>query len=115
MPSASELAWLIPVLPLLGACLTGLGLGSDGATLGIGRKRVHERVDTPGIESGQILAALFDQGIGVLHGGQGSKITSNLRRSAERGFKPIGRRVEKSEDGGLSGKPQPRDRLHDPL
>jgi len=26
MPSAAELAWLIPVLPLLGACLSGLGL-----------------------------------------------------------------------------------------
>ncbi|MFN5118571.1 MAG: NAD(P)H-quinone oxidoreductase subunit 5 [Cyanobacteriota bacterium] len=26
MPSASELAWLIPVLPLIGACLSGLGL-----------------------------------------------------------------------------------------
>lgn len=47
--------------------------GPHGATLGIGRKRVHERVDTPGIESGQILAALFDQGIGVLHGGKGLK------------------------------------------
>ena len=26
MPSAAELAWLIPVLPLVGACLSGLGL-----------------------------------------------------------------------------------------
>jgi NAD(P)H-quinone oxidoreductase subunit 5 len=26
MPTASELAWLIPVLPLIGACLSGLGL-----------------------------------------------------------------------------------------
>jgi len=33
MPSASELAWLIPVLPLLGASLTGLGLISFNRTV----------------------------------------------------------------------------------
>ena len=26
MPSAAELAWLIPVLPLMGAAISGLGL-----------------------------------------------------------------------------------------
>jgi NAD(P)H-quinone oxidoreductase subunit 5 len=33
MPSATELAWLIPVLPLVGACLTGLGLISFNRTV----------------------------------------------------------------------------------
>jgi len=33
MPSASELAWLIPVLPLLGAALSGLGLISFNRTV----------------------------------------------------------------------------------
>jgi len=33
MPSATELAWLIPVLPLLGAGLTGLGLISFNRTI----------------------------------------------------------------------------------
>jgi len=40
MPSASELAWLIPVLPLLGACLTGLGLISFNRTVNRLRKPV---------------------------------------------------------------------------
>jgi NAD(P)H-quinone oxidoreductase subunit 5 len=33
MPAAAQLAWLIPVLPLLGACLTGLGLISFNRTV----------------------------------------------------------------------------------
>ncbi|MFM7086750.1 MAG: NAD(P)H-quinone oxidoreductase subunit 5 [Cyanobium sp.] len=33
MPSAAELAWLIPVLPLLGACISGLGLISFNRTV----------------------------------------------------------------------------------
>jgi NAD(P)H-quinone oxidoreductase subunit 5 len=33
MPSPAELAWLIPVLPLAGACLTGLGLISFNRTV----------------------------------------------------------------------------------
>jgi len=40
MPSASDLAWLIPVLPLLGACLTGLGLISFNRTINRLRKPV---------------------------------------------------------------------------
>jgi NAD(P)H-quinone oxidoreductase subunit 5 len=40
MPSAAELAWLIPVLPLLGACLTGLGLISFNRTVNRLRKPV---------------------------------------------------------------------------
>jgi NAD(P)H-quinone oxidoreductase subunit 5 len=40
MPSASELAWLIPVLPLLGACLTGLGLITFNRTVNRLRKPV---------------------------------------------------------------------------
>ncbi len=40
MPSASELAWLIPVLPLLGACLTGLGLITFNRTINRLRKPV---------------------------------------------------------------------------
>jgi NAD(P)H-quinone oxidoreductase subunit 5 len=40
MPAASELAWLIPVLPLLGACLTGLGLISFNRTVNRLRKPV---------------------------------------------------------------------------
>jgi NAD(P)H-quinone oxidoreductase subunit 5 len=40
MPSASDLAWLIPVLPLLGACLTGLGLISFNRTVNRLRKPV---------------------------------------------------------------------------
>ena len=40
MPSASHLAWLIPVLPLLGACLTGLGLISFNRTINRLRKPV---------------------------------------------------------------------------
>jgi len=40
MPSASHLAWLIPVLPLLGACLTGLGLISFNRTVNRLRKPV---------------------------------------------------------------------------
>jgi len=40
MPSASELAWLIPVLPLVGACLTGLGLISFNRTVNRLRKPV---------------------------------------------------------------------------
>ncbi|MFY8150168.1 MAG: NAD(P)H-quinone oxidoreductase subunit 5 [Prochlorococcaceae cyanobacterium] len=40
MPSAAELAWLIPVLPLLGACLTGLGLISFNRTINRLRKPV---------------------------------------------------------------------------
>ena len=33
MPAAAELAWLIPVLPLLGACISGLGLISFNRTV----------------------------------------------------------------------------------
>jgi NAD(P)H-quinone oxidoreductase subunit 5 len=40
MPSAAELAWLIPVLPLLGACLTGLGLITFNRTINRLRKPV---------------------------------------------------------------------------
>jgi NAD(P)H-quinone oxidoreductase subunit 5 len=40
MPSAAELAWLIPVLPLLGACLSGLGLISFNRTVNRLRKPV---------------------------------------------------------------------------
>jgi len=40
MPSAAELAWLIPVLPLVGACLTGLGLISFNRTINRLRKPV---------------------------------------------------------------------------
>jgi len=40
MPSAAELAWLIPVLPLAGACLTGLGLISFNRTINRLRKPV---------------------------------------------------------------------------
>jgi NAD(P)H-quinone oxidoreductase subunit 5 len=40
MPSAAELAWLIPVLPLFGACLTGLGLISFNRTINRLRKPV---------------------------------------------------------------------------
>ena len=40
MPSAAQLAWLIPVLPLFGACLTGLGLISFNRTLNRLRKPV---------------------------------------------------------------------------
>jgi len=74
-------------------------LGSNGTALGIGSKRVHERVDAPCIESGQILAALFDQGIGVLHGEQKSGMACFPRHSAEGPFNPMDRQVEKSEDG----------------
>ena len=40
MPSAAELAWLIPVLPLLGAVTTGLGLISFNRTINRLRKPV---------------------------------------------------------------------------
>ncbi len=40
MPSAAELAWLIPVLPLLGACISGLGLISFNRTVNRLRKPV---------------------------------------------------------------------------
>jgi NAD(P)H-quinone oxidoreductase subunit 5 len=40
MPSAAELAWLIPVLPLAGACLVGLGLISFNRTVNRLRKPV---------------------------------------------------------------------------
>jgi NAD(P)H-quinone oxidoreductase subunit 5 len=40
MPSAAELAWLIPVLPLLGACVTGLALISFNRTINRLRKPV---------------------------------------------------------------------------
>ena len=40
MPSAAELAWLIPVLPLFGACITGLGLISFNLTFNRLRKPV---------------------------------------------------------------------------
>ena len=40
MPSAAELAWLIPVLPLLGACVSGLGLISFNRTVNRLRKPV---------------------------------------------------------------------------
>ena len=40
MPSAAELAWLIPVLPLLGAVITGLGLISFNRTVNRLRKPV---------------------------------------------------------------------------
>ena len=40
MPSAAELAWLIPVLPLVGACITGLGLISFNRTVNRLRKPV---------------------------------------------------------------------------
>ena len=40
MPSAEELAWLIPVLPLFGAVLTGLGLISFNRTINRLRKPV---------------------------------------------------------------------------
>jgi len=40
MPSASELAWLIPLLPLIGAAITGLGLISFNRTLNRLRKPV---------------------------------------------------------------------------
>ncbi|MEY4297139.1 MAG: NAD(P)H-quinone oxidoreductase chain 5, partial [Cyanobacteriota bacterium] len=40
MPSPAELAWLIPVLPLAGACLVGLGLISFNRTVNRLRKPV---------------------------------------------------------------------------
>ena len=40
MPSAAEIAWLIPVLPLAGACLVGLGLISFNRTVNRLRKPV---------------------------------------------------------------------------
>ena len=40
MPSAAELAWLIPVLPLFGAVVTGLGLISFNRTVNRLRKPV---------------------------------------------------------------------------
>ena len=40
MPSAAEIAWLIPVLPLVGACLVGLGLISFNRTVNRLRKPV---------------------------------------------------------------------------
>ena len=40
MPSAAELAWLIPVLPLIGAVITGLGLISFNRTVNRLRKPV---------------------------------------------------------------------------
>ncbi|MCP9808568.1 NAD(P)H-quinone oxidoreductase subunit 5 [Cyanobium sp. HWJ4-Hawea] len=40
MPSAAEIAWLIPVLPLAGACLVGLGLISFNRTINRLRKPV---------------------------------------------------------------------------
>ena len=40
MPSAAQLAWLIPVLPLLGACLSGLGLITFNRTVNRLRKPV---------------------------------------------------------------------------
>ena len=40
MPSAAELAWLVPVLPLVGACITGLGLISFNRTVNRLRKPV---------------------------------------------------------------------------
>jgi NAD(P)H-quinone oxidoreductase subunit 5 len=40
MPSASELAWLIPLLPLVGAAITGLGLISFNRTVNRLRKPV---------------------------------------------------------------------------
>jgi NAD(P)H-quinone oxidoreductase subunit 5 len=40
MPSPAELAWLIPVLPLVGACLVGLGLISFNRTVNRLRKPV---------------------------------------------------------------------------
>ena len=40
MPSAAELAWLIPVLPLFGAVITGLGLISFNRTINRLRKPV---------------------------------------------------------------------------
>ena len=40
MPSAAELAWLIPVLPLVGACVSGLGLISFNRTVNRLRKPV---------------------------------------------------------------------------
>ena len=40
MPSAAEVAWLIPVLPLAGALITGLGLISFNRTINRLRKPV---------------------------------------------------------------------------
>ena len=40
MPSPAEIAWLIPVLPLAGACLVGLGLISFNRTVNRLRKPV---------------------------------------------------------------------------
>jgi NAD(P)H-quinone oxidoreductase subunit 5 len=40
MPTAAEIAWLIPVLPLVGACLSGLGLLSFNRTVNRLRKPV---------------------------------------------------------------------------
>ncbi len=40
MPSAAQLAWLIPLLPLLGACLSGLGLITFNRTVNRLRKPV---------------------------------------------------------------------------
>ena len=40
MPTAAEIAWLIPVLPLFGACLSGLGLLSFNRTVNRLRKPV---------------------------------------------------------------------------
>ena len=42
MPAAAELAWLIPVLPLLGACLSGLGLISFNRTVNRLRRPVAQ-------------------------------------------------------------------------
>ncbi|MBD2548202.1 NAD(P)H-quinone oxidoreductase subunit 5 [Microcystis elabens FACHB-917] len=62
MPAASDLAWLIPVIPLLGACLTGLGLISFNRTVNRLRKPVALLlITTVGIAAVLSFAILAEQ------------------------------------------------------
>ncbi len=62
MPSATEIAWLIPVLPLLGAVVTGLGLISFNQTINSLRKPVAVTLLTClGISSVLSYAVLAEQ------------------------------------------------------
>ena len=62
MPSAAEIAWLIPLLPLLGAVVTGLGLISFNKTINQLRKPVAITLLTClGISAVLSYAVLFEQ------------------------------------------------------
>jgi hypothetical protein len=95
-PGTSVVDTTMPdINPTNGAVLTGTGKPGNTIALTL----ADGTGENAGLAIAAVMAALFDQGIGVLHGEQKSGMACFPRHSAEGPFNPMDRQVEKSEDG----------------